>query len=250
MPLDKIRCEKAIQLLIKARGSSRGNTGSTPHFESGESPVGSSDFGTKLYFIRNMSRKKSYFVFLTFFCYLENCTLSDKLAKLVVPTVNNASRNQTYQLHRTALTIELFNWSNHLAFSTMYRIFSCMHNWCWHHWNRFSGVIDTVEIVSAGSLTPLKPPFFSGVIDTVEIVSAVSLTPLKPPWSWNLKYHRDFNHKQIFVAEFQRCHWHRWNSFSGVIDTAETVSAVSMTPLKSIWHRWNRKTTLRVPSFF
>jgi hypothetical protein len=40
MPLDTYRCEKAIQLLIKARGSSsRGNTGSTPHFESGESPV-------------------------------------------------------------------------------------------------------------------------------------------------------------------------------------------------------------------
>jgi hypothetical protein len=33
------------------------------------------------------------------------------------------------------------------------------------------------------------------------------------------------------------------NSFSGVIDTAETVSAVSMTLLKlfqrSHWHRWN-----------
>jgi hypothetical protein len=39
MPLDTNRCEKAIQLLIKARGSSWGNTGSTPHFESGESPV-------------------------------------------------------------------------------------------------------------------------------------------------------------------------------------------------------------------
>jgi hypothetical protein len=42
---------------------------------------------------------------------LDNCNLtnlSDKLAKLVVPTVNNASRNQTYQLHRMALTIELF----------------------------------------------------------------------------------------------------------------------------------------------
>jgi hypothetical protein len=39
MPIDTINCEKAIQLLIKTRGSSRGNTGSTPHFESGESPV-------------------------------------------------------------------------------------------------------------------------------------------------------------------------------------------------------------------
>jgi hypothetical protein len=29
---DTIKCEKAIQLLIKARGSSRGNTGLTPHF--------------------------------------------------------------------------------------------------------------------------------------------------------------------------------------------------------------------------
>jgi hypothetical protein len=39
MTLDTYWCEKAIQLLIKARGSSWGNTGSTPHFESGESPV-------------------------------------------------------------------------------------------------------------------------------------------------------------------------------------------------------------------
>jgi hypothetical protein len=38
MTFDTILREKAIQLLIKARGSSRGNTGSTPHFESGESP--------------------------------------------------------------------------------------------------------------------------------------------------------------------------------------------------------------------
>jgi hypothetical protein len=39
MTLDTNSCEKAMQLLIKARGSSWGNTGSTPHFESGESPV-------------------------------------------------------------------------------------------------------------------------------------------------------------------------------------------------------------------
>jgi hypothetical protein len=39
MTLDINWCEKAIQLLIKARCSSWGNTGSTPHFESGESPV-------------------------------------------------------------------------------------------------------------------------------------------------------------------------------------------------------------------
>jgi hypothetical protein len=39
MPIDTDKGEKAIQLLIKARGSSRGNTGSTPHVESGESPV-------------------------------------------------------------------------------------------------------------------------------------------------------------------------------------------------------------------
>jgi hypothetical protein len=39
MTVDTNWCEKAIQLLIKARGSSWGNTGSTPYFESGESPV-------------------------------------------------------------------------------------------------------------------------------------------------------------------------------------------------------------------
>jgi hypothetical protein len=91
---------------------------------------------------------------------------------------------------------------------------------------------------------------------------AVSLTPLKPPWSWNERYHRDFNHKKIFfcwilLKGFPRCQWHRWNGFSGVNDTAETamrirskVSAVSMTPLKFGWHRWNIKTTLRVPTSF
>jgi hypothetical protein len=39
MPIDNTGEQKQIQLLIKARGTSRGNTGSTPHFESGESPV-------------------------------------------------------------------------------------------------------------------------------------------------------------------------------------------------------------------
>jgi hypothetical protein len=61
---------------------------------------------------------------------------------------------------------------------------------------------------------------FSGVIDTAEIISVVSLTPLKL---------------------FQWCQWHRWNRFSVVNDTAEIVSAVSMTPLKSIqWCQWHR----------
>jgi hypothetical protein len=64
-----------------------------------------------------------------------------------------------------------------------------------HRWNRFRGVNDTAETVSAVSMTPLKL--------------------------------------------FPRCHWHRWNfrpdphsCFLGVIDTVETASAVSMTPLK------------------
>jgi hypothetical protein len=39
MPTDTIWVKKQVQLLIKASGSSRGNTGLTPHFESGESPV-------------------------------------------------------------------------------------------------------------------------------------------------------------------------------------------------------------------
>jgi hypothetical protein len=48
---------------------------------------------------------------------------------------------------------------------------------------------------------------------------------------------------------FQRCHWHRWNfrndphsCFRGVIDTAETISAVSLTPLnfgKKNFCGWN-----------
>jgi hypothetical protein len=52
MTLDTNWCEKVIQLLIKARGSSWGNTGSTPHFESGESPVSheSSKIPIRVYF--------------------------------------------------------------------------------------------------------------------------------------------------------------------------------------------------------
>jgi hypothetical protein len=71
------------------------------------------------------------------------------------------------------------------------------------------------------------------------------------------------------LKRFPLCHWRRWNDFRGVIDTAETdtaemISAVSLTPLKSwwwqsekfhrdinyriffaefqrcSWHRWNR----------
>jgi hypothetical protein len=52
---------------------------------------------------------------------------------------------------------------------------------------------------------------FSSVIDTAEIVSAVSMTPLK---------------------SFQRCQCHRGNRFSGVNAITEIVSAVSLTPLK------------------
>jgi hypothetical protein len=70
---------------------------------------------------------------------------------------------------------------------------------------------------------------FSGVNDTAETVSAVSMTPLKPPWSWNLKYHRDYNHKNFVFSgpmtqlwgsglKFQWCQWHRWNLY----DTAVT----------------------------
>jgi hypothetical protein len=42
---------------------------------------------------------------------------------------------------------------------------------------------------------------------------------------------------------FKRCHWHCGNRFSSVNDTAETVSAVSLTPRKLFqWcqcHQWN-----------
>jgi hypothetical protein len=120
------------------------------------------------------------------------------------------------------------------------------------HYSSFSCVSETAETVSVVSMTPLKTfprchwhlgnfrpdphSCFRGVIDTAETVSAVSMTPLKPPWLWNLKYHRDFNHRKFFCR----------------------ISAVSLTPLKQLWgsglkfqrcqwHRWNRKTTLRVP---
>jgi hypothetical protein len=81
----------------------------------------------------------------------------------------------------------------------------------WHRWNGFSGVNDT----------------------------------LKSRWWQSEKFYRDMNYR-IFFAEFQQCQWHRWNDFRGVNDTAETISAVSMTPLKLMWHRWNLKQTLQV----
>jgi hypothetical protein len=63
---------------------------------------------------------------------------------------------------------------------------------------------------------------------------------------FSLKWDRD-SQSRFYVSsvssEFQQCHWHCWNRFSGVIDTAETDSAVSMTPLKPFqrwhWHCWN-----------
>jgi hypothetical protein len=93
--------------------------------------------------------------------------------------------------------------------------------WChWNHWN----------------FRPDPHSCIRGVIDTEEIVSAVSMTPLKPPWIWNEKYHWDFNHKHFFaelpisavsmtpLKWFQRC----WIGFRGVNDTAE----IRMTLLK------------------
>jgi hypothetical protein len=48
---------------------------------------------------------------------------------------------------------------------------------------------------------------------------------------------------EFLCAKFQWCHWHRWNNFRGVIDTPETISAVSLTLLKWFqrcqWHCWN-----------
>jgi hypothetical protein len=83
---------------------------------------------------------------------------------------------------------------------------------------------------------------FSGFIDTAEMISAVWLTQLKRRWWQSEKFNRDINYR-IFPPEFQRCQWHRWNDFRGVIDNAETISAVSLTPLTRFqrcqWHRWN-----------
>jgi type IV secretory pathway component VirB8 len=51
-----------------------------------------------------------------------------------------------------------------------------------------------------------------------------------------------YSPRKSIIFEFHRCHWHRWNDFSGVINTAETISVVSLTPLKRFqqchWHRW------------
>jgi hypothetical protein len=65
---------------------------------------------------------------------------------------------------------------------------------------------------------------------------------------------RDFRPLVFFTNQPHLGHWHRWNCFRSVNDTAETVSAVSMshpeiisavsmTLLKPFqrcqWHRWN-----------
>jgi hypothetical protein len=41
------------------------------------------------------------------------------------------------------------------------------------------------------------------------------------------------------LKSFQRCQLHRGNHFSGVNDTAEIVSAASMTPLKLEYNRFS-----------
>jgi hypothetical protein len=47
-----------------------------------------------------------------------------------------------------------------------------------------------------------------------------------------------YSPRKLIIFEFQRCHLHRWNAVHGVTDTAETISAGSMTPLKR-FQRWN-----------
>jgi hypothetical protein len=86
----------------------------------------------------------------------------------------------------------------------------------------------------------------------VEIVSVVLLTPLKfgkNKISW---CPFEIFHFAITVISavsmtplksIQPCQWHQGNCFSGVNYTAELVSAVSMTQLNLFqrcqWHRWN-----------
>jgi hypothetical protein len=59
-----------------------------------------------------------------------------------------------------------------------------------------------------------------------------------------LSWHHDNIISYFFPAKLLT-HWsfHRWNRFSGVIDPAEIVSAVSVTPWTAFqrckWHRWN-----------
>jgi hypothetical protein len=78
-----------------------------------------------------------------------------------------------------------------------------------------------------------------------------------------------YSQRKSIIFEFQRCHLHPWNNFRGVIDTAETISVVPLTPLKwwwlsekfhrdinyrifvftefqpCPWHRWNLKQNLQ-----
>jgi hypothetical protein len=117
----------------------------------------------------------------------------------------------------------------------------------WHCWNHFSGINDTAEMAMTSR------PWQAGR----------SMTPLKSQWWQSEKFHRDINYRNFFCRisavsitplkwlrqaglRFQQCNWHRWNNFRGVNGTAETISAVSMTPLKLMWHHWNLKQTLQV----
>jgi hypothetical protein len=122
------------------------------------------------------------------------------------------------------------------------------------HYSSFSGVNDTAETGSTVSMT-LPKPFqrchwhrkncFSGVNDTAEIRGKKFLW-LKSLWYFSFHDHGRFSglidtaetvsvESLMPLKRFQWCHWHRCIGFSGVIDTAESVSAVSLTALKQLW---------------
>jgi hypothetical protein len=103
MTLDTNRCEKAIQLLIKARGSSWGNTGSTPHFESGESPVSHESSKMPILSLYSMN----------FEGYRYWISLSQ--------------RAQIYRMGYSFLNYELFSFMNYELFHVNYRVTDSAH---------------------------------------------------------------------------------------------------------------------------
>jgi hypothetical protein len=114
---------------------------------------------------------------------------------------------------------------------------------CHHH--DFSGINDTAEIISAGSLTPLKfgkknsvvdvpmkfftlqSPWFQRFNDTAEIISAVSLN-----WKWGL------GNLKLFPASSTCIVWGYLplKYFCWIFPLTEEKR-----PVKSVWdwHRWN-----------
>jgi hypothetical protein len=116
------------------------------------------------------------------------------------------------------------------------------------------------EMVSAGSLTPLKiPEFFLRNFSYKIVKQFQNFMGIRGQFHWPCwnNFNRVINPAITISArtmtplkKFQRGHWQCWNGFSGVMDNAETISVGSLTPQKFIWRRRNFKSSLWTSTFF